>query len=83
MISLKGGVNIDIFGGDSSNHIDNAMIDTTGHCKIVNTGSITTVYLNDSIINTNAMNVSNIRFGFVLNANNESLTFKNFIVFNQ
>lgn len=68
---------------DKNNHQDSYQMSSTGHYKIVLDGTDVKFY-KDEVINTSktkTMDGTCVRFGFVFNAYNESVTFKNFIIY--
>lgn len=64
----------------NSHHLDNYQMTTIGHYKIMLDGSKLTVYKDGTLVKSSDM-MGNVRFGFVFNAKNESITYKNLIIY--
>lgn len=80
--AITGTVVIDIMD-NLNNHLDSYSISATGHYTIELDGTDVNVYKDNGTtpVATKTMNGSNIRFGFVFNVYNESITYKDFKVY--
>lgn len=80
--AITGSVVFDIMD-NRNNHMDNQGTTATGHYKIVLDGTDCKMYKDGATTPyaTKTMNGSNVRLGFVMNAYNESITYKNFIIY--
>lgn len=80
--NVTGSIVIDILD-NSNNHLDNYAITSTGLYTVELDGTDVKIYKDNETtpVATKTMNGTNIRFGFVLNTPNESITYKNFKVY--
>lgn len=80
--NVTGSIVIDILD-NSNNHLDNYTITSTGLYTVELDGTDVKIYKDNETtpVATKTMNGTNIRFGFVLNTPNESITYKNFKVY--
>ena len=80
--AITGTVVIDILD-NLNNHLDSYAISATGHYTIELDGTDVKIYKDNGTtpVATKTMNGANIRFGFVFNAYNESITYKDFKVY--
>lgn len=76
---ITGSIVTDVMDGNS-HHLDNYQMTTIGHYKIMLDGSKVTVYKDGTLVKSLDMR-GNVRFGFVFNAKNESITYKNLIIY--
>lgn len=76
---ITGSIGTDVMDGNS-HHIDNYQITAPGHYKIILDGSKATIYKEETLVKSSDM-VGNIRFGFTFNAKNESITYKNLLIY--
>ena len=80
--AITGSVVFDVMD-NLSNHMDNKGATAIGKYKIVLDGTDCKMYKDDATTPyaTGTMNGSNVRFGFVFNAYNESITYKDFKIY--
>ena len=80
--SVTGSIVIDVLD-NLNNHYDGAILTATGIYKVVLDGTDIKIHKDNRTtpITTKTMNGSNVRFGFVMNAYNESITYKDFIIY--
>ena len=81
VIAVTGSVILDLFNNVSAEHIDNCVL-PVGHITLIHDGIVCKALNDDVEFYSKAMGTDNVRLGFVLNNNNESITFKNFIIYN-
>ena len=77
--AITGTVGLDMLS-NSSDH-PTPYISATGHYKIVLDNDTAVLYKDDTLIDTYVLSGENIRFGFSFNSVNESITFKNFVIY--
>ncbi|WP_296789893.1 hypothetical protein [uncultured Methanobrevibacter sp.] len=80
--AITGSVVFDVLD-NLNNHLDNQGATQTGHYKIVLDGTDCKMYKDNATTPyaTKTMNGTNVRFGFIFNAYNESITYKNFLIY--